>query len=229
MDPLTGKIQECVLRDTSDLVRFLSDIKEGTKKKRITWNRIGSILDNYPCCATMSIKEFGSEYYRINVFGTNIYLMYDLTGEYLVKKGSEDYDYTRIFYYYIIEKLPPCNVHTEAINGITEKGSINFLDDRLEEMEIKRKKDEAIRKKIEEKYQSKENNNLINKTEMKEMKDFRKCEFELNSELVDGYFHKWESDKAIVEDKKGRCRMVDMDKVRFTDFFRDLTDKILGK
>jgi hypothetical protein len=61
------------------------------------------------------------------------------------------------------------------------------------------------------------------------MKDLRKCEFELNGEFVDGFFHKWESENAIVEDRKGRCHLVEMNKVRFTDFLRDTMDKVLGR
>jgi hypothetical protein len=61
------------------------------------------------------------------------------------------------------------------------------------------------------------------------MKDLRKCEFELNGEFVDGFFHKWEKENAIVEDRKGRCHLIEMNKVRFTDFIRDTVDKVLGR
>jgi hypothetical protein len=69
---------------------------------------------------------------------------------------------------------------------------------------------------------------LINKN-LETMKDLRKCEFELNGEFVDGFFHKWENEAAIVEDRKGRCHLVEMTRVRFTDFLRDTVDKVLGR
>jgi hypothetical protein len=72
------------------------------------------------------------------------------------------------------------------------------------------------------------NEYLTNKN-LEKMKDLRKCEFELNDELVDGFFHKWENEAAIVEDRKGRCHLVEMNKVRFTDFLRDTVDKVFGR
>jgi hypothetical protein len=76
---------------------------------------------------------------------------------------------------------------------------------------------------------SQKENECLTTKNLETMKDLRKCEFELNGEFVDGFFHKWESEAAIVEDKKGRCHLVEMNEVRFTDFLRDTVDKVQGR
>jgi hypothetical protein len=71
-----------------------------------------------------------------------------------------------------------------------------------------------------------EKKNINNNNKLNTMKDLRKCEFKLNGDLADGYFHKFENGNAIIEDKRGRCHVIPIEEIRFTDFFKDLADKI---